>query len=440
LAESGDLTTLPPDREPVNRGRRASDSGPGAGYGLYLTIALSLLLLGVLLPAGGGPTGGSNRGGLLVLETVTATLALILGSLSLVRYYSRRRRTYLFLGVGFLATAILDLLALAAHPVWSLTDATAASAGLLQWSWLLSRGFLAVYLFLALQAARGDAPPIPRIEGDRNVFLVGVGALAVTVVVFAILPFGPLRLSGPYPRPLDLIPAVFFGLTALGYLRRRNWHRDVFERWFIAGLLVSCLLHLLFTGRSVVDADLPYVVGHLLKAVSYAFILTGVLMGVHITFRREERALEAIQEMNEVLEREVEVRREAEVVLQRSEERLQNFLDTAHDLIQSTAPDGEILYVNPAWERTLGYSRRELKSLTLSELIHPSYRERVMEQYDAVLDTGGAPSIEVEFLTRDGRVVICSGSATRHMVDGRAVAVSLTVPGIERNNDAFGYG
>ena len=40
----------------------------------------------------------------------------------------------------------------------------------------------------------------------------------------------------------------------------------------------------------------------------------------------------------------------AEITVRRETEgRLQHFLDTANDLIQSVAPDGRFLYVNRAW-------------------------------------------------------------------------------------------
>ncbi|UCC23922.1 MAG: response regulator [Gemmatimonadales bacterium] len=424
MAGPRELTESPPAPVPsaLNRGRRAGDTGPGAGPALYLVVTVALVTFALLLPPSGTVRGGALLL-LLALETTATALALVLGALALVRFYSRRRRTYLFVGTGFVITGVLDALHLASFPLWNLGAAPWALGNLLDWSWLLSRGFLAVYLYVALQGSRGPAPPFPRLERARSVYLVGGLSSVLALVLFSVLPGGPLQGPSFLPRPLEAIPAAFFGLTAWGYLARGNWHKDVFERWFILGLLISVVLHLFFTARAPLDYGSLYTAGHALKLLSYAAILVGVLMGVHITFRREERALEAVQQMNRALEREVAVRREAEGVLQRSEERLQNFLDTANDLIQSTAPDGRILYVNPAWERTVGYTRAELDALTLADLVHPSNREAVLQSYTRILTQGSAPKLEVQFLTRDGRTVTCSGSATRHVVDGEAVAV-----------------
>ncbi len=39
-----------------------------------------------------------------------------------------------------------------------------------------------------------------------------------------------------------------------------------------------------------------------------------------------------------------------------ADEHMQDFLDTAPDLVQSVDPEGRFLYVNRAWLKTLGYS------------------------------------------------------------------------------------
>lgn len=44
----------------------------------------------------------------------------------------------------------------------------------------------------------------------------------------------------------------------------------------------------------------------------------------------------------------------------RSEEQYRELLDNAYDLIHSVAPDGTLLYANPAWQETLGYCEEEI--------------------------------------------------------------------------------
>ena len=44
----------------------------------------------------------------VIWEFISTTLALIVASLSLVRYYSKKQRTFLFIGTGFLGTGLLN--------------------------------------------------------------------------------------------------------------------------------------------------------------------------------------------------------------------------------------------------------------------------------------------------------------------------------------------
>ena len=43
-----------------------------------------------------------------VMEAMATLLALVVGAMALVRYYSRKNNSFLFIGTGFLGTALLD--------------------------------------------------------------------------------------------------------------------------------------------------------------------------------------------------------------------------------------------------------------------------------------------------------------------------------------------
>jgi hypothetical protein len=105
----------------------------------YVGVAGGLSLLGLLFPAESwrGTAETHTR-----LEIVATLLALFVGAMALVRYYSRPRSIYLLAGVGMLGTAVLD----GAHT--ALTSPASAGATLpaqvieiSPWSWLASRLF-----------------------------------------------------------------------------------------------------------------------------------------------------------------------------------------------------------------------------------------------------------------------------------------------------------
>ncbi len=104
-------------------------------------------------------------------------------------------------------------------------------------------------------------------------------------------------------------------------------------------------------------------------------------------------------------------------------------LDNAHDLIQSIGPDGSFRYVNHAWLATLGYSRQELNSLTLHDIIHPDHREHCTELFQRVLAGEPLPRLETTFLTKHGDPVAVEGSVNCRFARGKPVATC----GIFRN-------
>ena len=79
-----------------------------------------------------------------VLEAVGTSLAVVIGALALVRFYSKKRSTFLFIGTGFLGTAFLDgyhaVITSSLFPGQFERDLSA-------WSWIASRVFLSLMLY-----------------------------------------------------------------------------------------------------------------------------------------------------------------------------------------------------------------------------------------------------------------------------------------------------
>ncbi|ABB31229.2 diguanylate cyclase/phosphodiesterase with PAS/PAC sensor(s) [Geobacter metallireducens RCH3] len=103
------------------------------------------------------------------------------------------------------------------------------------------------------------------------------------------------------------------------------------------------------------------------------------------------------------------IRRETDAVRE-GEERLATFLDTANDLIHSVTPDGRLLYVNEAWQRTLGYSAEEADAVPFFDILHPDSREQCCAELQRVVSGDALSPMEAVFTAKDGRSVIVEGS------------------------------
>src|ERR1700730_13210607 len=73
----------------------------------FAYAALSLGLLAVRVPLG-RVTWVGNAELHTFLEVIATVLALVIGAMALVRYYSQKTASYLILGSGFLGAALLD--------------------------------------------------------------------------------------------------------------------------------------------------------------------------------------------------------------------------------------------------------------------------------------------------------------------------------------------
>ena len=390
--------------------------------GIYAALAVALLLDGLVLRSSDWHTGAALH---TVVEVTACVTAFFLGALALMRYYSKGHTALFFIGTGFLGTGLLDAFhVLVASTAFHATTPSAPE-DLVAWTWFASRTFLGGALLVGWLRGRGGRRGARgRYIGERVLYLSAIVFPLVAMAVFSRFPlpayFHPEAFVG---RPLEWIPGGLFLLTLVAYLREGRWRREAVEHWLVLALLFSVAGQIGYMAFAAEVHGPFHTGGHLLKLLGYLAALVGLMAGFYAASRREEEAMDQIQQANEALAHEVSVRRAAEEVLLEGERRLQDFLDNANDLIQSTAPDGRIIYVNRAWKETLGYTGRPMEGLSIFSVIHPANVAEVRREFETVMAGKEMTSIEVEFMTADGRLVICAGSANCRFEDGRPVAI-----------------
>ena len=78
------------------------------------------------------------------------------------------------------------------------------------------------------------------------------------------------------------------------------------------------------------------------------------------------------------------------------------FFDLSIDMLTIAHFSGYFKRLNPAWERTLGFSRQELLSMPMFDFVHPDDRERTLEQNRIVRAGGQALGFENRYRCKDG--------------------------------------
>jgi len=80
----------------------------------------------------------------------------------------------------------------------------------------------------------------------------------------------------------------------------------------------------------------------------------------------------------------------------------ERFFNESIDMLCFLDFNGYFKRLNPAWERTLGFTRKELMSRPFIEFVHPDDRERTLKQNAEVRAGGQALGFENRYLCKDG--------------------------------------
>jgi len=122
------------------------------------------------------------------------------------------------------------------------------------------------------------------------------------------------------------------------------------------------------------------------------------------------------------IEQELARRRQLINRLKESEARYRDLFENAHDLIQSVDAEGRFVFVNPAWTATLGYDEKELKHVTLFDIITPEAMDHCRSFFARIMQGQAVAGIEAVFATKKGQSVVVEGNVVPRVLDGKVVA------------------
>lgn len=100
----------------------------------------------------------------------------------------------------------------------------------------------------------------------------------------------------------------------------------------------------------------------------------------------------------------------------------QTFLDCANDLIQSIDRNGRFLYVNRAWQETLGYDEAEIAALSVFDILDPECREHCATLFRDIAAGKISHTYEVVFVAKSGRRIPVEGKISTDFKDGELIA------------------
>lgn len=113
---------------------------------------------------------------------------------------------------------------------------------------------------------------------------------------------------------------------------------------------------------------------------------------------------------------------EQELARQREEsEPFKDLVEHARDLLQIVRGDGSFAYTNQAWREALGYSRAEVATLTVFDVIGPCEQQHCQELFAQIRTGAEVGKIETTFVGKNGEHICVEGQ-----VNGKSVAGEVT--------------
>ena len=107
-----------------------------------------------------------------------------------------------------------------------------------------------------------------------------------------------------------------------------------------------------------------------------------------------------------------------------AEKRFRRLYETTQDGIMARDLHGKMIACNSAYAEMLGYTRKELKKISVKQLLLPKWREQREQIIQKVLQTGRSIVFEREYLRKDGSTFPASVRTWR-LTDGKGKVVGL---------------
>lgn len=274
----------------------------------YTAVVLLLVISRIALNKSNWVSSASLH---MTIEFVSASLALFVGALAMVRFYTRQNSAYFFIGTGFIGAGLLDIY----HALFIVTITEGNAAVSLQmWQWNPSPLFLSILMmgsWLIWQRTK-------RLGGSttRYYLIVALMALA-SLIIFALIPQPSLSSSIYLPgRITAVFTATFFLIALIGYLHKQAWLQDTFEHWLIIALIINVGAQALFMFFAHTPFDALFFTAVILKQIGYLCLLIGLLTSIYTVFKEAEQVASSQLNANEALQREIAERKRAEAAEQ----------------------------------------------------------------------------------------------------------------------------
>ena len=296
-----------------------------------------------------------------LMEAIATILAMFIGVLSLLRFYSKGGVNFLVLGAGFIGIGLLDGYHAIASSIWLEPYLASELSSLIPWSWLASRLFLSVIFLLVYFIHQWEIKyKLPENNLPSIIYSFIILTAFLSFIFFTLTPLPDGYYSGPlFYRPEELLPAVFLAAALTGLLNQNEWKTSAFTHWLVLSIIVNLVTQLVVMPYSTSLFDIQFNIAHILKILAYLCLLTGLCISVFRAF------IDSDLQSN--------IRKKAQLSLESSEIRNRTIMNSLVDGLISINDKGIIENINNSACELFGYSKLEVLGKNIKLLMPEPY-------------------------------------------------------------------
>jgi len=287
---------------------------------------------------------------LILSDTVTVVLGLIIGVLSLIKYKTRKKSKYLFIGLGFLTASFVDARYL-------VTDVNTSRLG--DWHFAYSSLVLSIMVLMSWYIWKKEK----RLRNlGKNISNYGYYIVFSLVVIGTFYAIGAVGLFNPVNifRVFNIVSIIVFSLSFFLYLTKGLWKNKFFEYLFII-FSFSSIVWLI--GLNIGQNDgILLAVSSIFKNFSYLLALTGLFMSTYAAFVQVEEGGEKLFSQNEELQR-------IQDTLRGERDRAEKIISSMAEGLLVIGKDYKIDIMNPVAEKLLEVPRKEAVGEQWSDVV-----------------------------------------------------------------------